>query len=296
MDANDDESVDPWGDGDDDWVGEATGSGDEAGGAGSADGVTSTDNAADGADGAGDAGGETDTACTAADRDAGALGPRRYRVLDRDDDEIVLVDLDTPEPGPGRAPDEGFEPVRVDAGADAGDATGADGTTAADLAETVADLDPGYVIESTLRWPAPAESAGDDHSPLASFDSLSIRRRGRFHFVDEIEPVFEAAEETWRDARAAGDGMGSRVTRDTDGEPNGALYVFGEGGARDLFEEFRSGTTPLEPLVERVDDDLADDAPREVFVLRPADDPFVIVYIAFERDGLLARTVRDTYL
>ena len=45
----------------------------------------------------------------------------------------------------------------------------------------------------------------------------------------------------------------------------------------------------------RYPEDLADDGPREVFVLRPPDGAFVAVYIAFEKDGLLARTVRDTY-
>jgi hypothetical protein len=32
-----------------------------------------------------------------------------------------------------------------------------------------------------------------------------------------------------------------------------------------------------------------------VFVLRPADGAFVVVYVVFRRDGLLAETVRDTY-
>ncbi|MFC6990047.1 DUF6663 family protein [Haloplanus sp. GCM10025708] len=36
-------------------------------------------------------------------------------------------------------------------------------------------------------------------------------------------------------------------------------------------------------------------AEREVFVMRPADDPFVVVYVVFEPEGLLATTVRDTY-
>ncbi|WP_284012102.1 DUF6663 family protein [Halobaculum litoreum] len=125
--------------------------------------------------------------------------------------------------------------------------------------------------------------------------SLTVERESRYRFADGVEPMFEAARETWQEAAAAGEGMGSRVTRDTDGEPNGALYVFGEAGARDLLGEFRSGTTPLEPLVDRVNDDLADGEPRSVFVLRPAEGGYVVVYIAFRADGVLARTVRDTY-
>jgi len=30
-------------------------------------------------------------------------------------------------------------------------------------------------------------------------------------------------------------------------------------------------------------------------VLRPADEPFVVVYVAFRRDGVLAETMRSTY-
>ncbi|MXR41094.1 hypothetical protein GRX01_07040 [Halobaculum sp. WSA2] len=210
-------------------------------------------------------------------------------MLDRGDDSLVFVDLDTPEPGPGPKPDEGFEPVRV----------AADGYDDEDVADAVAALEPGYVLTGTLRWPdiaAGEDGDGDGDSPLARVESLTVERESRYRFIDDAEPMFEAARDAWRDASAAGDGMGSRVTRDTDGEPNGALYVFSEAGARDLLGEFRSGTTPLEPLVERVNDDLDDGAPREVFVLRPPDGAFVAVYIAFEKDGLLARTVRDTYL
>ncbi|QZY00981.1 hypothetical protein K6T25_03685 [Halobaculum rubrum] len=206
-------------------------------------------------------------------------------MLDRTEGTLVFVDLDTPDPGPGPEPDEGFEPVRV-AADDSADA----------VADAVAALEPGYVVTATLRWPdtAAGGDGGGDDTPLARVESLTVERESRYRFIDDAEPMFEAARDAWRDASAAGDGMGSRVTRDTDGEANGALYVFSEAGARDLFGEFRSGTTPLEPLVERVNDDLDDD-PREVFVLRPPDGAFVAVYIAFERDGLLARTVRDTY-
>ena len=284
-----DDAVDPWADdGSADWVDDATA--DEGGAAGT------TPDAGPDEDGPEVGGGTRDDRASddAGSTDAATPGRRRYRVLDRDGDALVFVDLDTPDPGPGPAPDEGFEPLRVAAG-------GYDG----DLADAVADLDPGYVVEATLRWPdADAEPASTDadradppaSTPLARVDSLSVERRSDYRFADGVEPMFEAARDAWRDARAAGEGMGSRVTRDTDGEPNGALYVFAEAGARDLLGEFRSGTTPLEPLVERVNDDLDDDGPRAVFVLRPADGGYVAVYIAFEADGLLARTVRDTYL
>ncbi|WP_313691546.1 DUF6663 family protein [Halorarum halobium] len=212
----------------------------------------------------------------------------RFRVLSHADDEYVLVDLT-----PVEDPADAYEPVRV-AAEGYGD----------DLAESVAELEPGVVVDAELIW-----TDGE-----ARFRSVSVRRRGRVAFADDVENLFEAARETWRDARAAGDAMASRVTRDTDGEPNGALYVFADAGARDLLAEFRSGTTPLEPLIERVNaeemdgeatdaDPTTDDGSsdpseppeREAFVLRPRDGEFVVVYVAFEPGGLLARTVRDTY-
>jgi len=290
MDERDEgDAVDPWaddGDRDDDWV-EAASDATAAGSTPSSGAPVSEAHETDSASGAED-GTSIDTASGPTESiDSDGLGPRRYRVLDRTEEALVFVDLDTPEPGPGPEPDEGFEPVRVSAG-DSDDA----------VADAVAALEPGYVVTATLRWPdtaAGGDGGGDGDTPLARVESLTVERESRYRFLDDAEPIFEAARDAWRDASAAGDGMGSRVTRDTDGEPNGALYVFSEAGARDLFGEFRSGTTPLEPLVERVNDDLDDD-PREVFVLRPPDGAFVVVYIAFEKDGLLARTVRDTYL
>ena len=282
MDERDDPgTVDPWaGDGTDDWVDSAddatTGTADAGAAADAAAVADGTDATPE--DGAGDAADTTD---------AERLGLRRYRVLDRADEALVFVDLDTPQPGPGPGPDEGFEPVRVAADRGTTDEGGA--------ADALADLKPGFVVTAALRWPDPADDDPGADSPLARVESLTVERESRYWFVDDAEPMFEAARDAWREASAAGDGMGSRVTRDTDGEPNGALYVFSEVGARDLLGEFRSGTTPLEPLVDRVNEDLADDGPREVFVLRPPDGAFVAVYIAFEKDGLLARTVRDTY-
>lgn len=280
MDGSDD-SVDPWGDGaDDDWVSDATDSED-------ADTSAATTEASGGDVDTTVADAETDTAttgdasATATDAsDAASLGPRQYRVLEVGPEELVFVDLDTPDPGPGPAPDEGFEPVRV--------------AVPDEDADAVAGLEPGYVVTASLRWPDP-DDTGDESTPLARVASLSVDRESRYWFVDGADPMFEAARETWESTRADGDGMGSRVTRDTDGDPNGALYVFAEAGARDLLGEFQSGTTPLEPLVDRVNDDIPDDEPRAVFVIRPASGGYVAVYIAFEVDGLLARTVRDTY-
>ena len=192
----------------------------------------------------------------------------RFRVLDspRDRPELLLVDLD------GGA----FEPTFVRT-------TGYEG----DLAETVAALRPGYVVEATLAW---------DGDGTAAFADIAVERRTLVEFVDGITGTFEAARETWRAAEAAGEAMNSRVTRNTDGDPNGVLYVFAEqSGARDLFGEFRDGSLPLEPLLERVNEGRDEEEEREVFVMRPADEPFVIVYIALRKGGLLADTVRDTY-
>ncbi len=193
----------------------------------------------------------------------------RFRVLDdpRDPERFVLVALDADGA-------EEYEPVAV-----RGD--GYEG----ELADRVAALLPGYVVDATLAWDA----------GTARFEAVEVRKRTLFEFADGVTGMFEAATETWRNAAAAGEAMNSRVTRGTDGDPNGVLYVFAsQSGARDLFAEFRDGTRPLEPLVGRVNETRGD-GEREVFVLRPADEPFVAVYIALEKEGLLADTVRDTY-
>lgn len=190
----------------------------------------------------------------------------RFRVLDspRERPELLLIDLET------------FDPTYVlTDGYDDG------------LADAVASLRPGYVVEATFTWT-------DDGTPR--FASLDVERRTRIEFVDGVTGVFEAARETWQTAEADGEGMNSRVTYDTDGAANGVLYVFAkQSGARELFEEFQSGVLPLEPLVQRVNENRDDDGPREVFVMRPADEPFVLVYIVFRAEGILAETVRDTY-
>ena len=264
------------------------------------------------------------------------------RVLRDGDPAVVLLDL-TPTDDPAEA----YEPVVVRGG-------GYEGA----LAETVDGVEPGNVVRASLDWTGP--------DAVAAFETATVERHTRYRFGDDVTGLFEAARETWEAARDAGDAVGSRVTHDTDGQPNGALYVFADPAGRDVFDEFRSGRRPLDPLVERVegpalttlaargadaglvervdeDDPAADDeAPpggeesgggdptlgglaarleqvdetdgedtetgttaaaetgdtppaREVFVLRPVDGAFVVVYVVFRRDGLLAETVRDTY-
>ena len=196
----------------------------------------------------------------------------RFRVFDnpRESSSLLLVDVEPDDPDAADA----YEPTSV----------AADGYEG-DLAETVASLEPGNVVDATLTW-----TNGD-----ARFESVAVETESAVEFVDGATNIFEAATETWEAALAAGDGMNSRVTRDTDGDPNGVLYVFAEQeGARDLFEEFRTGTLPLEPLIARVNEGYEPGA-REVFVMRPAAHPFVLVYILLQRGGMLSRTVRDTY-
>jgi len=114
----------------------------------------------------------------------------------------------------------------------------------------------------------------------------------RYRFVRTDEPLFEAARDCWAAARHADEAMNARVTHGTDDEANGVVYTFAEG-PRDLFAEFRDGTRPLDPLLSRVGRVAP---PYEVFVIDHEAEPFVVVYIVLRRDGLLAETVRDTYL
>ena len=214
----------------------------------------------------------------------------RFRVHDRrqrpdiDDDaarsgddaeEFVLVELG----------DEPVDPTDPDA-ADRYDplyatAEGYEG----DLADAVDALRPGFVVDATLAW---ADGS-------ARFREVEVVRETRFRFADEVEGMFEAAVETWRQIRAEGEPVGSITTRSNDGDPNGALYLFADAPGSDTFDEVRTGRLPIEPLVARVNASRDDDDPREVFVLRPAAHEFVAVYVVFDRDGVLAQTVRDTY-
>jgi len=186
-----------------------------------------------------------------------------------------------------------------------------------DLDDAVADLHPGYLVEATVEW----------NGERPQVTELSVVRRTLFEFVDGATNLFEAAQSTWAEAAATNEPMNSRVTYDTDGRANGVLYVFAQQpGAQDLFEEFQSGVRPLEPLLEKVDegtgggtsretdrgdvalgpggnlvigetedDDPGGDPPREVFVMRPANEPYVLVYVVLRRGSLLADTMRDTY-
>ncbi|RLM59829.1 hypothetical protein DVK02_03630 [Halobellus sp. Atlit-31R] len=233
----------------------------------------------------------------------------RYRVLGRprDLDELLLVSVGPPDGGEAvesdarasgsptgestesdgeRAtaweagdPDEAFAPTYVDA-------TGYGG----ELAAAVDGLHAGVLVDATLAW-----SDGDPR-----FESVDVVADTVFEFYDGVTGIFEAATQTWMVAEADNAAMNGRVTKNTDGEPNGALYVFAkQSGARDLFEEFRTGVTPLDPLVRRADRGESVPAeieqPRAVFVLRPADEPFIVVYVVFRRDSVLAETLRSTY-
>ncbi|KAB1186672.1 MULTISPECIES: DUF6663 family protein [Haloferax] len=227
----------------------------------------------------------------------------RFRVYrsPRERDELLLLErpaeaVDWTDPGAAADADDAFSPTYVPQ-------TGYDG----DLGESVSALEPGNEVEATLTW--------DDGDPR--FTEVSVVDRTRFRFVGAATGLFEAARDTWR-ATADGEAIGSRVTYGTDGDPNAVLYVFAkQPGARDLFDEFRDGVLPLDPLLgrleaeaddaDRVDDEdrvtdanaggesAVPDAPREVFVIRPLDEEFVLVAIAFDRDGLFAQTMRETY-
>ncbi|WP_231185166.1 DUF6663 family protein [Haladaptatus sp. DYF46] len=148
----------------------------------------------------------------------------------------------------------------------------------------VEGLHPGYRIDADLDW-----TTSDP-----TIRSFSVENRTLYAFADGIEPVFEAAQGAWTEAQMAGDSMNSRVTRNTDNEVNGVLYVFAENDRGGIFEAFRDGTRPVEPLVDRVNEEEGND-PREVFVLRPAEGRYVIVTIALRKGGQFAETLRDTY-
>jgi hypothetical protein len=147
----------------------------------------------------------------------------------------------------------------------------------------VPDVSVGNRIDGTLEW-------GGEEPTLVD---ATVESTTRFRFRRTDEPIFEAATSCFEAARATGDAMGSRVTYDTDRNPNGVLYTFAaQPGERDLFAEFEDGTKPLEPLVARAAENA--DPPFSVWVLDP-DEPFVAVYIVLDPDGLLAQTMADTY-
>jgi len=153
------------------------------------------------------------------------------------------------------------------------------------LGSTVDALRPGYLVEATLDW---------GESPAAITD-LEIRSRTLLAVADGVPDIFEKAEDTFREARMEGMPVFSTVTYDTDGDPNGALYtVAKQPGERDLFAEFRDGRSTLEPMIDKLSEGGAE-PPYEIFLIRPEPTPFFVVYLAIEKDGLLANTLRDEY-
>lgn len=148
----------------------------------------------------------------------------------------------------------------------------------------VGDLRPGYLVDADLDWT----------SDRPTVDTVAVDRPTLYTFADDAEPIFEAAAETWTEAQRAGEGMGSRVTRNTDNQVNGVLYTFADPPGTDRFEEFRSGRRPIDPLLDRVHES-RDIEPREVLVLRPADGEFVVVTITLNKGGQFADTMRETY-
>lgn len=153
-----------------------------------------------------------------------------------------------------------------------------------DLTDQVRGLRPGYRVDAEFDW--------TEGTPVVH--EVDVLERSLFAFVPGADPVFEAARTCWQRAREAGEPMGSRVTYTTEGDPAGVVYTFAEQpGQRDLFEEFRDGGKPLDPLLDRLAD--GEEPPFEAFVLDAADGAFVVVYLVVEKGGMVADTVRDTY-
>lgn len=145
-----------------------------------------------------------------------------------------------------------------------------------------ADLAPGNRVRATVEWV--------DEEPRVT--DLDVERGTRVRFARTDEKLFEAAVECWEGREGP---MASRVTYDNDRDAAGVVYTFAEqSGQRDLFGEFRDGEKPLEPLLERAAE--GQDPPFSVFVLDPLAHEFVVVYIVFAPDSVLARTVEDEYV
>ena len=152
--------------------------------------------------------------------------------------------------------------------------------------EAAPDVGAGHRVRATLSW--------DDGAPVV--EAHAVEFATTVAFVETTEPIFEAAEECFERSRAHGEPMNSRVTYGTDNEPNGVLYTFADQpGSRDLLAEFRDGGKPLEPLVDRAAHPNGVELPFSVYVIDP-EEPFLVVYIVLEPDGLLDETVADTYL
>lgn len=194
-------------------------------------------------------------------------GPYRVLASTREhDDELLLLDVHSADPTYVVA-----DPAAYDG----------------DLTERVTALEPGNRVDATFDW------SGE----RPRFETLERETETVFEFVrpSPETDLFEAAQECWRGAREDGGAMNSRVTYSTDNEPNGVVYTFAEQpGERDLYEEFRDGIKPLDPLVARLAEE--EDPPFAVFVIDHPSHPFVVVYLVIDREGILAETVRDTYL
>jgi hypothetical protein len=185
-----------------------------------------------------------------------------YRVLSspRADDEFLLLDTET------------ADPVYVVA-------TGYED----ELAQVSSAIEPGNAVRATIDW----------SNERPRFSSVEIVSETCFAFAPDATNIFEAAIECWHETEAAGEAMNSRLTRSTDGDINGVLYVFAQqAGERDLFSEFRSGIKPIDPLLDSI---AGSDPPYQVFGIDPREEPFVLIYIVLEPDGMLSQTVRDTY-
>ncbi|MFC7238674.1 DUF6663 family protein [Saliphagus sp. GCM10025317] len=181
-------------------------------------------------------------------------------------DEWLLLEVDTADPTYVERPD-------LDGDPDSGDDADRNGP----------GLEHGNRIEATLEW--------DDGEPRLA--SWTVLEPTRFRFRRTDAPVFQAAQHCFEEARRAGEAMNARVIHDTDGRPNGVVYTFADQpGQRDLYAEFRDGEKPLEPLLDRAAE--STEAPFSVWVL-DVSEPFVLVTIVLDPDGLLEGKMREAY-
>jgi hypothetical protein len=150
--------------------------------------------------------------------------------------------------------------------------------------EAAGSLEPGNRVRAELVW-------ADGDPQFADFEVLEATT---FAFTRTREDLFGDAHGAFRDARDAGEAMGSRVLVGQAGAPVGVVYTFADQpGQRDLFEEFRDGVKPLEPLLVRLAED--ENPPFAGFVVDHVEEPFLAVVLAFDHEGMLAQTVRETY-
>jgi hypothetical protein len=149
--------------------------------------------------------------------------------------------------------------------------------------DAAVELAVGNQIDGDLSW------AGEE----PTLSNVAVESDTRFRFRRTDEQLFEAASSCFEEARTVGDAMNSRVTYDTSRNPNGIVYTFAEQhGSRDLFAEFRDGTKPLDPLLDRAAE--GSEPPFSVWILA-SDAPYLVVYIVLDPDGLLESTMIDTY-